>query len=118
MADSIQVPSDSVTPASVPLMTENKAQELQREPTSVATIAFISRDCPAGFLIPPSAQDFDGFREWALSEDCPERGRFSFADGELIIDMSPESIEEHNFAKTEITSVLHARARRHRLGRI
>jgi hypothetical protein len=30
--------------------------------------------------------DLDSFRRWARSDEFPERGRFSFLDGELWID--------------------------------
>jgi hypothetical protein len=39
--------------------------------------------------IPESVVDLASFREWALSPKFPERGRFSYLDGELWIDMSP-----------------------------
>jgi Uma2 family endonuclease len=52
-------------------------------------------------IIPASAHTLGGFRDWAKSEDFPERGRFSFIDQELIIDMSPEELETHNKVKSE-----------------
>jgi Uma2 family endonuclease len=44
--------------------------------------------------------------------------RLTFVAGELIIDMSPELFEAHNFPKTEITAVLYQRARELRIGRL
>ena len=79
---------------------------------------FIPRGEPGELLIPSSAQTLDGFREWALSEDFPDRGQITFAAGELIIDMSPELFETHNCIKTEVTSVIYHRARQRKLGRV
>jgi Uma2 family endonuclease len=56
--------------------------------------------------IPASAYTLSGFRAWAKSDDFPERGRISFVNQEILIDMSPEEIETHNKVKTEITRVL------------
>jgi Uma2 family endonuclease len=68
--------------------------------------------------IPSDAYTLEGFRRWLLSEEAPERGRFTFVSGELIVDMSPESYEHHNAVKVEITSVLHRLVRQKKLGRI
>ena len=46
-------------------------------------------DDPA-IRIPARAATLAGFRAWALSDEFPERGRFSFINGELFVDMSPE----------------------------
>jgi Uma2 family endonuclease len=56
--------------------------------------------------IPASAHTLSGFRTWAKSESFPERGRFSFIDGEILVDMSPEEIETHIKVKAEIGRVL------------
>jgi Uma2 family endonuclease len=66
--------------------------------------------------IPSAARSLRGFRDWALSDDFPERGRYSFIEGELIIDMSPEFFETHNAVKVEITSVIYRRAKELHLG--
>jgi Uma2 family endonuclease len=57
-------------------------------------------------VIPASALTHPGFREWALSDEFPKRGNIAFIDGELIVDMSPESLEEHSAIKSEIARVL------------
>jgi Uma2 family endonuclease len=54
-------------------------------------------------LTPPSAHTLAGFRAWAKSEDFPERGRISFIDKVIFIDMSPEELETHGKVKAEIT---------------
>jgi Uma2 family endonuclease len=68
--------------------------------------------------IPSSAYSLRGFRDWALSESFPDRGRFSFVGGELIIDMSPEFFETHNAVKVEITSVVYRLVKELRLGHV
>ena len=52
---------------------------------------FISYD-DREVILPSSALTLEGFRAWALSDDCPERGRFSFLDGQVVIDMSGDVI--------------------------
>jgi Uma2 family endonuclease len=69
-------------------------------------------------IIPASALTHHGFREWALSDDFPAQGRISFIDGELIVDMSPESLEEHSAVKSEIARVLLNLVRQRALGMV
>jgi Uma2 family endonuclease len=56
--------------------------------------------------VPAGAATLAGFRSWALSDEFPENGRFSYIQGELFIDMSPEELDTHNKVKTEIARVL------------
>ena len=89
--------------------------------TPVAAFApatFIPGDPTCAVVVPPSAHTLDGFRKWALSEEFPERGKMTFVGGELIIDMSPEYFETHNFIKTEITSVIYGRTKARAMGRV
>jgi len=90
----------------------------QSELTSFVPITFIPRDESESFVVPASAHALDGFREWALSESFPERGKITFVAGELIFDMSPESVEEHSEVKTEFSRVLAALVRERKLGRL
>lgn len=46
------------------------------------------------------------FREWALSERFPQRGRIDFIGGRIEVDMSPEDIFCHGTLKTEVIAVL------------
>lgn len=46
--------------------------------------------------IPETAWTLDGFRQWAVSDDFPQRGCISFIGGEIIVDMSPEELSTHN----------------------
>jgi Uma2 family endonuclease len=66
--------------------------------------------------IPPSAHTLAGFRAWATSEQFPERGRISFLDGELFIDMSPEEIHKHNKVKSEVGYALIGLNKKRKLG--
>lgn len=75
-----------------------------------------SGDWPAITIPAAAARSLDGFRDWAHSDDFPQRGRVSFIQGEILIDMSPEELETHNKVKTEITSVLHRISRELNLG--
>lgn len=56
--------------------------------------------------IPASAATLGGFRCWALSDDFPQRGRITFCQGELLVDMSPQSLETHSKVKVELNRVL------------
>lgn len=56
--------------------------------------------------IPISACTLEGFRAWAVSDAFPERGRISFLEGEVVIDMSPESFPSHGGVKAEIARVI------------
>jgi Uma2 family endonuclease len=56
--------------------------------------------------VPLAAFDHAGFRAWVTSADFPERIRASYVAGEVLVEMSPESIETHNKVKTEVTVTL------------
>jgi Uma2 family endonuclease len=66
--------------------------------------------------VPTDAFDFSGFRRWISSSDFPERARGTLAEGELFLDMSPESIEAHNKVKTSLTADLQTIVRAENLG--
>lgn len=67
--------------------------------------------------IPFTVVDLDSFREWAKSDEFPERGRYSFLNGELWVDLMPEQLFTHNSAKVEFGSVIHAILKANRRGR-
>lgn len=67
--------------------------------------------------IPAAAYTLRGFREWAQTDQFPERGQLSFSPEGLIIDMSPELLETHNFVKSDISLTVHTRVRERALGR-
>jgi Uma2 family endonuclease len=58
--------------------------------------------------VPPDATTHRGFRRWATSDSFPERGRITFINQQLLIDMSPEEIETHNKVKTAVGSAVYA----------
>ncbi len=74
-------------------------------------------DFPAIF-VPASANTLAGFRQWALSDDFPERGKIAYVAGGLIVDISPESLENHSDIKSEISRVLLNLVRQQNLGRL
>lgn len=67
-------------------------------------------------VIPPSARDFEGFRNWTYDPDFPDRGDIFYLAGDIYIDMSPEKLDTHNFVKTEAYLVLGGLVRQHDLG--
>src|SRR5688572_3938173 len=68
--------------------------------------------------VPPSAQTLAGFRALAVSDDFPERGRISFLDGEVFVDMSPEEIHAHGQVKLEITSAIFRLVKKLKAGQV
>ncbi len=76
------------------------------------------RDSDDLVFIPPSANTLSGFREWALSDNFPEQGKITYVAGGLIVDMSPESLENHSEIKSEISRVLLNLVRQQNLGRL
>ena len=73
-------------------------------------------DEPQALKIPAEANTFDGFRRWVTSDDFPERGKISFLEQQVIVDMSPEYLETHNLIKTEVTIVIGGIVRESRTG--
>jgi Uma2 family endonuclease len=53
--------------------------------------------------VPADAYTLAGFRRWATSGEFPERGRISFLDGEIEIDMSPEELRSHINSKSAVS---------------
>ena len=90
----------------------------QPNTSAFAPATYIPRDRSGELVVPSSAHTLAGFREWALSEDFPDRGQMTFAGGELIIDMSPELFETHNLIKTEITAVVYGLVKARRSGHV
>ena len=69
-------------------------------------ITIYSPDERPAIVIPAKARSWEGYREWALSDEFPERGNISFVNGEILIDMSPERIDTHNFVRLKVSAVL------------
>ena len=58
----------------------------------------------ATLRVPASAWSLPGFRTWVTSLDLPAAARATFVDGEVLVDLSPESIESHNKVKGALTA--------------
>jgi Uma2 family endonuclease len=56
--------------------------------------------------IPRTAFSLNGFRQWVLSDEFPEKLRVTYVDGEIYLDMSKEELQTHAFVKAEIARVL------------
>jgi Uma2 family endonuclease len=56
--------------------------------------------------VPTGAFTLEGFRQWALSDQFPQRGRISFLGQEILIDMSPEEYQTHGQVKVEVGRVI------------
>jgi Uma2 family endonuclease len=118
MAETIQAssnPSDFTRNLGVPSRVPSAQTTVTCEPPG-AVVTINPGDGFPVFSIPPAAYSLAGFREWALSENYPERGQITFSPDELIIDISPELFETHNFIKVEIGYVLYGLIRPKRLG--
>jgi Uma2 family endonuclease len=68
--------------------------------------------------VPREAFEHAGFRRWITSDGFPERVRATFAERELLLDMSPESIDAHNQVKTAVTVTLGQIVRDEDLGQL
>ncbi len=52
--------------------------------------------------LPANLTTLDAFRQWARSEDCPEKGRFAFLAGVLWVEVAMEQFYTHNQVKEAI----------------
>ena len=60
-----------------------------------------------GLRIPAGFADLESFRQWARSDDFPERGRIDYVSGEVDIDISPEDLTTHGTPKAAILFRFH-----------
>ncbi len=58
--------------------------------------------------VPGTAFDHAGYRTWVTSRSYPEGVRTTYVDGEVLVEMSPESIATHNKVKMAVTAALDA----------
>jgi len=56
--------------------------------------------------LPRGARRHAGFRAWVISPAFPDYVRPTFVDGEVWLDVSPESLETHNKVKLEFTAAV------------
>jgi Uma2 family endonuclease len=73
-----------------------------RSRVAAGTITLLAED----IHIPPGLTDLEKFRKWARSDAFPERGRFSWIDGELRADLSMEQAYIHNLIKIKFCTAL------------
>lgn len=66
--------------------------------------------------LPDSGCGLEAFRQWALSDQSPDKAPVFYLAGEVWIDMSKEQFFSHNKIKTEFTRVLSNLAKKKRLG--
>jgi hypothetical protein len=64
--------------------------------------------------IPDCVVDLESFRQWARSDEFPDRGRFCHLQGELWVDLMPEQLFTHNQVKGEYAIVLGGMAKSER----
>lgn len=57
-------------------------------------------------FIPAGITDLASFRRWADSELYPSRGRYSFFQGQIWVDLSMEQLFTHNRVKTKLARAL------------
>lgn len=69
-----------------------------------------------GELEIPPITNLEEFREWARSDDFPERGRIDYIDGRIEVDEVTEDAFTHGTPKAEIARVVLGRVRELRLG--
>ena len=68
--------------------------------------------------IPAAAASFAGFRSWANSPDYPVRGRISYIQGEIEVDMNADELHDHNPIKAAILVDLMNLIRLEKLGKV
>jgi Uma2 family endonuclease len=90
---------------------------IMADETTLHTITLASADGLNDLSVPATACTLNGFREWAATDQFPERGQVSFSTEGLIIDMSPELLETHNYVKSDVGLTVHTRVRERDLGR-
>jgi Uma2 family endonuclease len=81
---------------------------------SLATAVALSDECE----IPLSIRSLAEFRDWALSEARPDRGRIDYLAGRIEVEMSPEDAWFHSVPKSALTATLHATLRARGLGTV
>ena len=61
----------------------------------------------AGLTVPGAAlASFAAFRDWKLSDGCPEWGKFEWIGDRPRLDIMPESLFTHGFPKADLVRVL------------
>jgi Uma2 family endonuclease len=68
--------------------------------------------------VPDAAFDHAGYRAWVTSDSYPDGIRTTFIQGEVLVEMSPESLERHNKVKAAISAALIGFVAQHQLGEV
>ena len=68
--------------------------------------------------VPDTAFDHSGYRAWVTSDAYPDGIRTTFIQGEVLVEMSPESLERHNKVKAAISVALIGFVAEHQLGEV
>jgi Uma2 family endonuclease len=66
--------------------------------------------------VPHEAFDHAGFRAWVTSDAFPHGVRTTYVRGEVLVEMSPESLEAHNQVKLAMTLAIGSLVRERDLG--
>lgn len=74
---------------------------LEGKPARRRNVVIEERVC-----IPAWVEDLNTFRRWARSGEFPDRGWFSYLDGDIWVDLTMEQFFSHNQVKTRYTVVL------------
>lgn len=64
----------------------------------------------------PSIRNLAEFREWACSDEFPDKGRIDYIDGTIEVDAMTEEAMSHGSPKSELARVILNRVRALRLG--
>jgi Uma2 family endonuclease len=105
----IPIPAASRTTASSRSRPNGRRTGRGKSPASVIVIEDKVR-------IPNGFDSLEAFRNWARSEDYPERGWYAYLNGEIWVDLSMEQLFSHNQVKTQFSVALGSLTRTHRLG--
>lgn len=68
--------------------------------------------------VPDTAFDHSGYRAWVTSASYPDGIRTTFIQGEVLVEMSPESLERHNKVKAAISAALIGFVAEHQVGEV
>lgn len=70
------------------------------------------------FEIPMNLRNLADFRQWALSDGYPDRGRVDYVRERIEVDVSPKDLFTHGTPKTEIVRVLSTHIKQGQLGHL
>jgi Uma2 family endonuclease len=86
---------------SAPPLTEVQAPQTPAVESTLARRSHVIIEGRA--CIPGWVDDLESFRRWAYSDEFPERGQFSYLNGEIWVDLSMEELFSHNQVKGAFT---------------